>query len=441
MKAMLATTKNLLKGEDSSETGPRALIGIAAIVKNEGPYLLEWIAHHRAIGIERFFIADNGSDDGGRELLVELQKIGIVETFDFKTRPGVPPQLPAYAEILRRYGRMAEWLAFIDADEFIMPTIEGHTIADMLDRAGDTVGAIGLNWAAYGSSYRNTPSEGLVLERFVRRFADQVTINNHYKSLLRVKAIKKLGGTPHKFNLKIGFDYVHADLSPLLAHEKRGEGLSLGRVWKPFRLNHYVIKSKAEFDNKKQARGRATTSARRDDSFFKNHDRNEVYDPVSETLLKACRAEMAMLRSRLREAACSENLIELDKHIAGLQPTRAASFAQPGIGRLESVWIEDGQLCLRGWIAGFGDNRPTAFSVTVAGRPVVVPSARWSSRSDVMQRFPSAGLETGFLVAIPLDALGLPPLSPIKMTATFAEGSATLKNIGAETWFGGKSDR
>ena len=440
LKAMVSNAKSLLKGNGAARARKRALVGIAAIVKNEGPYLLEWIAHHRAIGIERFFIADNGSDDGGRELLVELGKIGIVETFDFKTRPGVPPQLPASAEILRRYGNMVEWLAFIDADEFIIPTVEGQTISDMLDGAGDRVGAIGLNWATYGSSYRNTPSEGLVLERFVRRFPDRATINKHYKSLLRVSAVYELGDTPHRFVLKNGFDYAHADMSPLLAHRRLGEGLSLGRAWKPFRLNHYVIKSKAEFDNKKQARGRATTTARRDDGFFKNHDSNEVYDPAPERLLKACRVEMAVLRSRLREAGCSGNLIELDKQVAGLQPARAVSFTEPGIGRLERVWIEGGQLCMRGWIAGFGHNRPVEMSVTVDGRSFVVPSARWSPRSDVMKRFPSAGLETGFLVAILLDGHGLPPRLPIEMTATFAHGSVTLENIGQETWLGAKAD-
>ena len=42
---------------------PRLAIG--AIVKNEGPYLLEWIAFHRVVGVDRFFIADNASTDEG----------------------------------------------------------------------------------------------------------------------------------------------------------------------------------------------------------------------------------------------------------------------------------------------------------------------------------------------------------------------------------------
>ena len=95
---------------------------------------------------------------------------------------------------------------------------------------------------------------------------------------------------------------------------------------------------------------------------------------------------------------------------------------------------------MRGWIAGFGHNRPVEMSVTVEGRSFVLPSARWSPRSDVMKRFPSAGLETGFLVAILLDGHGLPPRLPIEGTATFGHGSGVLENIGPETWFGAKAD-
>lgn len=34
---------------------------IASIIKNESPYILEWIAYHLSIGVEHFYIADNCS--------------------------------------------------------------------------------------------------------------------------------------------------------------------------------------------------------------------------------------------------------------------------------------------------------------------------------------------------------------------------------------------
>ena len=98
--------------------GPRLAIG--AIVRNEGPYLLEWIAFHRVLGVDRFFIADNGStDDGGGAARRARRGRASCGHLPFPDRPGRRPQLPAYAAILRRHGAEADWIAFIDADEFL----------------------------------------------------------------------------------------------------------------------------------------------------------------------------------------------------------------------------------------------------------------------------------------------------------------------------------
>jgi hypothetical protein len=40
----------------------KALLGIAAIMKNEGPYLVEWLAHHRCLGVQDFFVEVNNDN-------------------------------------------------------------------------------------------------------------------------------------------------------------------------------------------------------------------------------------------------------------------------------------------------------------------------------------------------------------------------------------------
>ena len=42
-------------------------IAICAIFKDEAPYLLEWLAFHRMIGVDLFVLYDNGSNDGGAD--------------------------------------------------------------------------------------------------------------------------------------------------------------------------------------------------------------------------------------------------------------------------------------------------------------------------------------------------------------------------------------
>lgn len=83
--------------------------------------MLEWIAFHRVLGVSGFIIADNGSNDGSRELLGSLAKLGVVTVFDHPTVGQQKPQLPAYNKILRSCPRDVDLLAFIDADEFCSP--------------------------------------------------------------------------------------------------------------------------------------------------------------------------------------------------------------------------------------------------------------------------------------------------------------------------------
>ena len=39
-------------------------VAMAAITKNEGPFIAEWVAYHYLLGVEHFIIYDNGSTDG-----------------------------------------------------------------------------------------------------------------------------------------------------------------------------------------------------------------------------------------------------------------------------------------------------------------------------------------------------------------------------------------
>src|SRR5690606_21420689 len=119
------------------------------------------------------------------------------------------------------------------------------------------VGAIALNWACYGSSGKLAYEEGFVVERFERRAEQNAFINHHYKSIVRSAAFAGTGGNPHHFRLKDGFSYVTADGEPLRLMAQRGAGLSASVVWTNARINHYVVKSRQEFFEKKAARGRA----------------------------------------------------------------------------------------------------------------------------------------------------------------------------------------
>ena len=240
-------------GPSREAAAGRPVLGVGAIFRNEGPYILEWIAFHRAVGVTRFFIADNGSDDGSGALLAALDRAGVIRHIPFPGRPGQPPQLPAFTEILRRHGADADWIAFIDADEFLMPAPPERSLLPALTAldAVPDVGVVVVNWAVYGSNGETEARPEPVTERFQRRAGRGSNLNRRYKSIVRPSACAGTSDNPHHFRLQPGFRTVHADGTDLELFRPPHTGMSRDVRWSPMRLNHYVVKSREEFFERK----------------------------------------------------------------------------------------------------------------------------------------------------------------------------------------------
>jgi hypothetical protein len=144
-------------------------LAIVATVKDEGPYLLEWIAYHRALGIRSFLIADNGGQDNTSEILQDLHEKGIIYRFDWRGHQFMEMQFYHQALAAAKLADV-DGVFVIDADEFLRPE-SGHSIWGLAAHwlLDPTIGAVAINWAVYGSSGRKEPGHGLVTERFTRR--------------------------------------------------------------------------------------------------------------------------------------------------------------------------------------------------------------------------------------------------------------------------------
>ena len=83
------------------------------------------------IGVDLFVLYDNGSSDGGGDLIRAVQFARNVTIIGWQERPG---QLSAYNHFRHKpRARRFTWAAFIDIDEFIMP-LDGSSIRDILMR-------------------------------------------------------------------------------------------------------------------------------------------------------------------------------------------------------------------------------------------------------------------------------------------------------------------
>lgn len=141
---------------------------IVACMKNEAPYILEWIAHHRTIGVNRFLIYTNDCSDGTDALLDRLDTLGIVEHRRNENWRGKSPQQFALNQAQREPSlRSADWIIHIDVDEFIDIRCGNGTLHDALERMPDATN-IAMTWRLFGANGKSTLSDALVIEEFDR---------------------------------------------------------------------------------------------------------------------------------------------------------------------------------------------------------------------------------------------------------------------------------
>ena len=111
---------------------------IVGCMKNEAPYIVEWVAYHRAMGVDNFLIYTNGCEDGTTELLDHLQEMGVLQHRDNNDWKGKSPQQFALNNSQSEpVIKNAEWIIHIDVDEFINVRTGNGTLDDLFKATGN----------------------------------------------------------------------------------------------------------------------------------------------------------------------------------------------------------------------------------------------------------------------------------------------------------------
>ena len=226
-------------------------LSLCGIFKHETPYFAEWIEYHRMLGVEHFYLINNHPEL--EEPVVGFRKyydMGIVEHIHYPITDA--PQVPAYNLILQTFGWRTRWMAFMDFDEYINLEPNENLIRLLHDFDGDPrCGSLVLHWACYGSSGRQTRP---MMHTDAYRFRVPLDDPGHkmVKSIVRTDRTASMA-TPHTANPKPGFVNMNTLHVPV-------EGIDIGHVvnYPPVHhrawVNHYILRSKSEFEEK-MARG------------------------------------------------------------------------------------------------------------------------------------------------------------------------------------------
>lgn len=289
--------------------------------KNEGCYLLECVAHCRAVGFEHVFIYTNDNSDGSDALLDALGRTPFVTVIRNEVGPLASPQVKAYEHSIHllRALRDFEWVAYFDVDEFLVPA-EHHdhsvieALADLRRRhpvRGPS--AVCYNWNVYGSEGQIRRRPGLVQERFRHS-----TLERMFKSLVRLADISSMAlihmpGPDGMALVNAAFDPITVGLDCTTDPPDPVHGT----------LSHYYQKSFEEFGVKSR-RGRGGVPGGRVgkglDTFFAWDvpATPATYNPAPPRLLARVHRELAALQA-VPEIASAAQAVEHAYHALSAQ--------------------------------------------------------------------------------------------------------------------------
>ncbi|MBR4153677.1 MAG: glycosyltransferase family 2 protein [Selenomonadaceae bacterium] len=249
-------------------------LSVVAILKNEAPYLKEWLDYHLLAGVDHFYLYDNESPDNQAEVAKPYVEAGLVDYF---RAPGKVMQIFVYNDAVKRFKFQSRYMAFIDGDEFIYPkTNQG--IADVVEEIllpNENAAALAVNWQIFGSNNLETAdySRG-VLERFTRRAPSDWTPdgygNAHVKTILNPRKVDFLYN-PH-FAVYFEEFYAVNEIGGVVKGPFNNP-VTVDRI----AINHYYIKSREEYAKKTQ-RGRADVDFAMNAKNFDKKDHNEEFD-------------------------------------------------------------------------------------------------------------------------------------------------------------------
>lgn len=222
---------------------------LVTTVKDEGPTILEWVAHHRVLGFDTIQVYQNDSTDETQKSLRTLAKIGAIEYYrNHCAKQQWQNKAYRRASFSESYAN-SSWCMALDGDEYLNVKTGGGQVTDLIKKCPDA-DEILVNWRIFGSSDFTDLSDELVTSRFTRAEFDKNIVETRLcgvKSLFKTKCFRRPGIHRAKVSL---IDQVAV---------KNGSGLSEGKFfmkgWRSFdpqqrklaQVNHYAVRDISSF--------------------------------------------------------------------------------------------------------------------------------------------------------------------------------------------------
>lgn len=282
--------KKLIPGGGNASKHGR--VTIVTMAKDEGPYILEWVAYHHLLGFTDILVYTNDCTDGTDEILDALAAQGLVTRTDNIAWRNKPPQSRAlhWAEY-NPLKKASDWILVMDFDEFVViktPQGDVDSLIDAIELQGAT--GISLAWRFFGSNDLVQFEPGPVTERMTRaapnNFSKGFGLKTFYKAdpefvmaIHRPYLNQKFARSPEGQNHPV--NWLDSDGQMIDGKNVRWK-FSQPRIdYTLVQLNHYGVKSHEEYLLRRMRGDVLDNHSKYDAQYFGIFDRNEVEDEAA----------------------------------------------------------------------------------------------------------------------------------------------------------------
>ncbi|GFE50712.1 hypothetical protein So717_24650 [Roseobacter cerasinus] len=318
------------------------------MMKDEAPYLIEWVAHHLAVGFTDILVYTNDCTDGTDDMLIRLEELGLAHHRRNVIPEGRKPQPSAIKHAQDEpIVQQADWVLLFDADEFLCINYGDGRLDSLLDAAGGANGIV-ITWRVFGSGGVQDWSRAPVTEQYQHAAPPFWNKGWGVKTLFR--------HDPESWRLgihrpKIKAKQLKTDF-PDRVRWLNGSGLPMEdyfkfRGWRSIRrtvgydwvqMNHYAVKSVDAYAVRKF---RGNVNFKKDKynaDYWALQDRNEVHD-TSILRYREARARIAaeLLKDPVLNRLHHDALAQVEARLAAFKQTEDYTTLKAGLQAASQV--------------------------------------------------------------------------------------------------------
>ncbi|MEM8980530.1 MAG: glycosyltransferase family 2 protein [Pseudomonadota bacterium] len=238
---------------------------VVSTMKNEAPYILDWVAHYKVLGFDHIVVCTNDCTDPTVDILKRLEELGYVTH-----HPTVVRRAGIHRSALRQASRLydevkeAAWVFVCDVDEYLNIHVGDGSARALVEASGSDADVIAVPWRCFGAADVDQIADTPVTEQFG---LGELPYDPVHRPLTG-KFVKSLYTNKEKFQRMglhgpVAFEKHEPGITRVLPggalYTVGGKRTEHAPLWDVAQVNHYAVRSLESFLIKR-ARGRANHS-------------------------------------------------------------------------------------------------------------------------------------------------------------------------------------